>query len=157
MSKSLKNFISIRGALAAGTTPRQLRLFFVLFPWHAALDFSEENMEFVKAREKAFRTFFQNVDVLSREHGEGGQGPAGWDEREFQLNRAAEAAAEAVRGRLEDNVDTVGAVGALSELIREARAGAGPGVCVRGSLVPGFHLFRRGSGGGPCALLPHPR
>ena len=43
MSKSLKNFITIKEALKRNT-PSQLRLAFLLHRWNATLDYSENTM-----------------------------------------------------------------------------------------------------------------
>lgn len=40
MSKSLKNFITIREALSV-FSPRQLRLMFLLQPWHKGMTYGE--------------------------------------------------------------------------------------------------------------------
>ena len=44
MSKSLKNFITIKQALASYSS-RQLRLAFLLHSWSATLDYSEQTMK----------------------------------------------------------------------------------------------------------------
>lgn len=44
MSKSLKNFITIKDALKTHTAA-QLRLAFLLHQWHATLDYSESTMQ----------------------------------------------------------------------------------------------------------------
>ena len=43
MSKSLKNFVTIKEALQRYTS-RQLRLAFLLHPWSATLDYSDQTM-----------------------------------------------------------------------------------------------------------------
>ena len=49
MSKSLKNFITIRQALE-DFTPRQIRLFFLLQPWDRRIDFSDQTVNEAKVR-----------------------------------------------------------------------------------------------------------
>ena len=53
MSKSLKNFITIKAALEQYTW-RQLRLAFLLHPWGATLDFGEQTMREALHWEKMF-------------------------------------------------------------------------------------------------------
>ena len=51
MSKSLKNFISIKDALKKHTA-RQLRLLFLLHAWEKTLDYSDETMTVALKYEK---------------------------------------------------------------------------------------------------------
>ena len=53
MSKSLKNFITIKEALEKYSS-RQLRLAFLLHAWNATLDYSEQTMREALHWEKAF-------------------------------------------------------------------------------------------------------
>lgn len=53
MSKSLKNFITIKTALEQ-YSQRQLRLAFLLHPWGATLDFSTKTMREAEHWEKMF-------------------------------------------------------------------------------------------------------
>ncbi len=68
MSKSLKNFITIRQALQPpyNYTPRQLRLFFVTRAWNKEVNFDKKTMEEVFAMERALDTFFASVASVSR-------------------------------------------------------------------------------------------
>ncbi|KAG1654827.1 hypothetical protein FOA52_009108 [Chlamydomonas sp. UWO 241] len=60
MSKSLKNFISIKEALKT-YTPRQLRLMFVLQPWNKPMMYGDAARAQMKARESQLKNFFQNI------------------------------------------------------------------------------------------------
>ncbi|PAA88807.1 hypothetical protein BOX15_Mlig001018g1, partial [Macrostomum lignano] len=60
MSKSLKNFITIREALAQHS-PRKLRLAFLLHSWKDTLDYSEETMTLAASYERQFADFFYNI------------------------------------------------------------------------------------------------
>ena len=53
MSKSLKNFITIKEALSRYSS-RQLRLAFLLHAWHATLDYSETTMAEALQMERSF-------------------------------------------------------------------------------------------------------
>lgn len=63
MSKSLKNFITIQEALQKHSA-RQLRLAFLLQPWHARMDYRESGMAEVKARESLFNVRFPLLPLL---------------------------------------------------------------------------------------------
>lgn len=65
MSKSLKNFITIKEALAQFSS-RQLRLAFAFQPWNTQLDF-KMSLSHVKAFESTATNFFNKVKALSRE------------------------------------------------------------------------------------------
>ena len=65
MSKSLKNFITIREALKE-YTPRQLRLCFVMHKYNSTMDYSEEVMINAVNIEKIFNDFFKNIQVILR-------------------------------------------------------------------------------------------
>jgi len=51
MSKSLKNFITIKDALSRHTA-RQLRLIFLLHSWKDTLDYSDATMQLAVSYEK---------------------------------------------------------------------------------------------------------
>ena len=51
MSKSLKNFITIRQALQEHS-PRQLRLMFLMQPWDKSMNYSDQTVDDAKAKEK---------------------------------------------------------------------------------------------------------
>lgn len=65
MSKSLKNFITIKDALKL-FSPRQLRLAFAMQQWNNPLDF-KMSMPHVKALESTLTNFFRNVKALERD------------------------------------------------------------------------------------------
>ena len=65
MSKSLKNFITIKEALSRYTA-RQLRLAFLLHAWHATLDYSEATMAEALQTERSFNVSWHTVCVYSK-------------------------------------------------------------------------------------------
>jgi len=65
MSKSLKNFITIRQALQEHS-PRQLRLMFLMQPWNKPMNYSDQTVDDAKAKEKYFKNFFGTVKSLLR-------------------------------------------------------------------------------------------
>ncbi|KAI1715685.1 tRNA synthetases class I (C) catalytic domain-containing protein [Ditylenchus destructor] len=67
MSKSLKNFISIKQALKQYTS-RQLRILFLMHTWTEVLDYSTNTMERVLQFEKFCNEFFLAVKNYIRKH-----------------------------------------------------------------------------------------
>lgn len=65
MSKSLKNFITIRQALQEHS-PRQLRLMFLMQPWDKPMNYSDQTVDDAKAKEKYFKNFFGSVKSVLR-------------------------------------------------------------------------------------------
>jgi cysteinyl-tRNA synthetase len=119
MSKSLKNFVTVREALET-FTPRQLRLMMILTSWDRRMAYGEHVREEMRARESQLRNFFANVDVVLR-RAEGGVAAPGhqkWRSEENTLSAALDTAAAAVHARFLDSIDTRGAMDALSDLIK---------------------------------------
>ncbi|RHZ79280.1 hypothetical protein Glove_150g98 [Diversispora epigaea] len=67
MSKSLKNFITIKQALEKYTS-RQLRFCFLLHQWDSKLDFKDSSLAEAKNIETILNNFFVNVKALINEH-----------------------------------------------------------------------------------------
>ena len=65
MSKSLKNFITIRQALQEHS-PRQLRMMFLMQPWNKPMNYSDQTVDDAKAKEKYFKNFFGSVKSVLR-------------------------------------------------------------------------------------------
>lgn len=122
MSKSLKNFITIKEALKT-YTPRQLRLLFVYQAWDKPLNFSESVMREALTKEKDLLNFFKIVKNYLRKAGmdgdtysKGFEGPQHLSEEDRRLVHALQRAESEVQARLEDNIDTGGALLALLSL-----------------------------------------
>lgn len=123
MSKSLKNFISIDEALARYTA-RQLRLAFLMHPWHAKMDFRESSMAEVRSAETTFNNFFSAVTALEREFRAKG---AAFSDGQHHFGKGAEAldhawqsAQLAFRAAMCDNFDTPRGLDILLELVSRA-------------------------------------
>lgn len=69
MSKSLKNFVTIRQALQEHSA-RQLRLMFLMQPWDKPMNYSDQTVDDAKAKEKYFKNFFGSVKSLLRNKSE---------------------------------------------------------------------------------------
>lgn len=109
MSKSLKNFITIKDALGTHT-PSQLRLAFLLHSWNNTLDYGEATMKMAIQYEKFLNEFFLNVKCKIR----GNKTPGGV---ETELRKKFEAAKAEVRSALCDNIDTRTALDAIRNLV----------------------------------------
>ncbi|KAM8968371.1 cysteine--tRNA ligase, cytoplasmic isoform X1 [Sarcophilus harrisii] len=105
MSKSLKNFITIKDALKQHSA-RQLRLAFLMHSWKDTLDYSSNTMESAIQYERFMNEFFLNVkDILRAPTDAAGQFEK-WEGPELELNRMFYNKRAAVHEALCDNVDT---------------------------------------------------
>lgn len=93
MSKSLKNFITIRQTLQQ-FTPSQIRICFLLHKWNTTMNYSDGAMEEARAKEKLFAEFFHNVKATLRQLT--ADQPQRWDDAEVQLNAQLDAARTSV-------------------------------------------------------------
>ncbi|ELT92901.1 hypothetical protein CAPTEDRAFT_218029 [Capitella teleta] len=86
MSKSLKNFITIRQALQRNTS-RQLRLAFLLHSWKDTLDYSNDTMAETLNFEKLLNEFFRSVkDIIRKSSPSHPNGFTKWHAEEMELN-----------------------------------------------------------------------
>jgi cysteinyl-tRNA synthetase len=117
MSKSLKNFITIKDALNKHTS-RQLRLAFLLHAWKDTLDYSPNTMKGAISYEKLVNEFFLNVkDILRRLPATGPASFCKWNQEELDLNNKFTECQDCVHKALCDSVDTKGALDAIRDLI----------------------------------------
>ncbi|XP_007571057.1 cysteine--tRNA ligase, cytoplasmic isoform X2 [Poecilia formosa] len=116
MSKSLKNFITIKDALAKNTA-RQLRLAFLMHSWKDTLDYSANTMESAVQYEKFMNEFFLNVkDVLRAPSDLTGRFEK-WEAEEAELNSSFYDRKWAVHLALCDNMDTRSAMEEMRLLV----------------------------------------
>ncbi|XP_043827345.1 cysteine--tRNA ligase, cytoplasmic isoform X2 [Dromiciops gliroides] len=105
MSKSLKNFITIKDALTKHSA-RQLRLAFLMHSWKDTLDYSSNTMESAIQYERFMNEFFLNVkDVLRAPADVTGQFEK-WEDQELELHKVFDDKKMAIHEALCDNVDT---------------------------------------------------
>ena len=116
MSKSLKNFITIRQALERYSS-RQIRFCFVLHKYNEPMDYGDGSMNHAVSIDKIFSEFFHNVKAVLRRLGLAGGQHANREEKVLLL--ALEDAKTGVRSSLMDDFDTPKAIAGLLELIRE--------------------------------------
>ena len=130
MSKSLKNFITIRAALKMYTA-RQIRFLFLLHQWSDPMDLTPvqegdavtgfQQMEAAVIAEKTFVEFFHSVKGALR-----GLGCAAgysvhqehtWNDEERVLSASIDSARAGVHAAMLDNINTPGVIKSLKELI----------------------------------------
>ena len=117
MSKSLKNFITIRQALAEHSA-RQLRIMFLMQAWDKPMNFSDQTVDDAKAKEKYFKNFFGAVksvlrnDFVSQEQG--------WIPADRALYNTLLQTQQKVHASLLDNMKTYEVIQHLVDLIQES-------------------------------------
>jgi len=120
MSKSLKNFITIRQALE-DFTARQLRLLFLLQPWDKRMDFSDQTVGEVKTKEASLKNYFDEVKAVLRDSNWQSKSTS-WEKPEHQLHTSLLAHQADVHTCLCDNMNTPGAMAALLGIASDAFA-----------------------------------
>jgi cysteinyl-tRNA synthetase len=115
MSKSLKNFITIRQSLEI-TTARQLRIMFLMQAWDKGMNYSDQAIDMAKAEERKVKHFLGSLDFWSRRpHG---QKPG---EREKALEASISACKDTIHAAILDNFSTPRVVEVLSKLVGESK------------------------------------
>ncbi|KAM5458331.1 cysteinyl-tRNA synthetase [Microsporum audouinii] len=110
MSKSLKNFTTIRDALQRGDwTPRSLRIVFLLGGWRDGIEITDEIVKAGNAWEEKVNNFFIRVKDPSIKLPE--------TTSDEELAAALKSAQDSVHKHLCDSFNTAGAMYAISELI----------------------------------------
>ncbi|KAK5113452.1 hypothetical protein LTR85_010880 [Meristemomyces frigidus] len=131
MSKSLKNFTTIREAIAKGDwTPRGLRIVFLLGAWRDGLEITGEVVKAGKAWEDKLDNFFIKALDIRRRRADQGQGESGLAEGLHALSTnghtngsgsvldgALEDAKNKFQSALCDSFDTPTAMRVISDLI----------------------------------------
>jgi cysteinyl-tRNA synthetase len=116
MSKSLKNFITIRQALVEHS-PRQLRLMFLMQPWDKSMNYSDQTVDDAKAKEKYFKNFFGAVKSLLRN--DFVQEHQGWTPVDRALFDTLNVTQQRVHTSLCDNFKTYEVIQQLVDLVQE--------------------------------------
>ncbi|XP_039389719.1 cysteine--tRNA ligase, cytoplasmic isoform X1 [Mauremys reevesii] len=121
MSKSLKNFITIKDALKKHTA-RQLRLAFLMHSWKDTLDYSNNTMESAIQYEKFLNEFFLNVkDILRAPVDLIGQFQK-WEFRETELSKSFYDKKAAIHEALCDNIDTRTVLEEMRSLVSQSNS-----------------------------------
>uniref|UniRef100_A0A0B6Y7U9 Cysteine--tRNA ligase, cytoplasmic n=1 Tax=Arion vulgaris TaxID=1028688 RepID=A0A0B6Y7U9_9EUPU len=117
MSKSLKNFITIKEVLRRYTS-RQVRLLYLLHSWKDTMDYSEKTMEVALEFERTLNEFFLTVKDCVRSIPSSGVGTwTKWTQEEVKLNEKYIQKRQAIHEALCDNVDTRAAMENIRELL----------------------------------------
>eukprot|EP00294_Goniomonas_avonlea_P008277 CAMPEP_0114544762 /NCGR_PEP_ID=MMETSP0114-20121206/3046_1 /TAXON_ID=31324 /ORGANISM="Goniomonas sp, Strain m" /LENGTH=723 /DNA_ID=CAMNT_0001729157 /DNA_START=19 /DNA_END=2190 /DNA_ORIENTATION=- len=131
MSKSLKNFITIRKALEMYTA-RQIRFLFLLHHWNEPMDLTPkfgqgdkaevvvafQQMEQAVSIETRFKDFFQAAKGFLR-GAEADTGSNFWREEEKALNNTLHSVSARVRAAMLDSFDTPAVIKALQDLVSD--------------------------------------
>ena len=114
MSKSLKNFITIRQALTMHSA-RQLRLMFLMQAWDKGMNYSDQAIDMAKAEERRMKHFLGSLEFWQRQ---GGRKSGG----EEKLTEAVNSCKDKIHKAILDNFATPRVVEAISKLVLEAKA-----------------------------------
>lgn len=126
MSKSLKNFVTIRQALAEHTLPdgrkyrttaRQIRLMFLLQKWDRPMTYSDSAVDESKTKERTFKNFFGAVKAHMRK--DWLKGDVGFTATDRALTKILDDTQAAVHASICNNFYTKGAIEALEKLVAE--------------------------------------
>ena len=118
MSKSLKNFVTIRDALEQDEwTPRRLRIVFLLGGWKDGVEITEDLIKASNGWEAKLNGFLLNAKDLARRKEENSNGTA---EASSPLSDALRQAKGQVHDALCDSFDTHTAMNVMSSLVTTA-------------------------------------
>jgi cysteinyl-tRNA synthetase len=116
MSKSLKNFITIRQALEVHSA-RQIRLCFLLHKYNAPMDYGDSTMAHAVSIDKIFSEFFLNTKAALRMLDVSNCQRLG--AKELGLLACMERCKVRVRESLLDDFDTPSAIGNLMDVVKD--------------------------------------
>ncbi len=116
MSKSLKNFITIRQALTEHS-PRQLRFMFLMQPWDKPMNYSDQTVDDAKSKERYFKNFFGAVKSVLRNDFVAER--QGWTQADRVLWQILNESQKKVHASLLDNFKTYDVVQHLVDLVQE--------------------------------------
>eukprot|EP00038_Savillea_parva_P001693 m.106523 g.106523 ORF g.106523 m.106523 type:complete len:899 (+) comp10591_c1_seq1:83-2779(+) len=127
MSKSLKNFITIRQALAKHTSPvdgsttqttaRHIRLMFLMQAWDKPMDYSDSEIANARKRERKFRNFFAAATEHVGTDWLGSGQAIGWSDSDRELQAQLDATKDTVHAALCNNFNTKDAMMAIDSLV----------------------------------------
>lgn len=119
MSKSLKNFTTIKEALARGDfTSRSLRIIYLLGPWKDGLEITPDLRKSSESWEERVNNFFLKIrDVQSHPTATEANGTNGVAPANTDLDKSLEEAKQKVHDALSDSFDTPATMRIIIELI----------------------------------------
>lgn len=119
MSKSLKNFVTIKDALAKNSA-RQIRLAFLLHAWNSTLDYSENVLKEAVQVEKLFNDFFLSVKDILRKPEAVSPSAHNYHEAEKELQNNFHDKKAQVHLALCDSIDTPTALLHMQALVKQS-------------------------------------
>lgn len=118
MSKSLKNFITIRQALQ-DYTPAEIRFLFLAHSWTDTLDYSPDTMKIAINYHETFEEFLYSAAASLRHKKKHSVDRSEWTDEDRQLNQEFQRVIGAVDELICDNFNTRSALDSLCALVRE--------------------------------------
>ncbi|KAG9244939.1 tRNA synthetases class I (C) catalytic domain-containing protein [Calycina marina] len=122
MSKSLKNFQTIRDALKTDYTPRNMRVVFLLGQWNKGVEISTQMRTEALAWEDSVNNFFINVKayIVAAEAGGPSFKSLSISSKQQSLKSVLEKAEQGVNAALSDSFDTKAVLETIGQLISAA-------------------------------------
>lgn len=120
MSKSLKNFQTIKDALKTGYTARGMRVVFLMGRWNDGVEISPDMRTQAEGWETSVNNFFTNVKSLLADASGTAPDVKTLTLEDSSLPRSLESAKEELRSALEDSFDTPRAMRVIYDLIKES-------------------------------------
>jgi len=118
MSKSLKNFISIKEALKRNSS-RQIRFAFLQHTWNTTLDYSTNVLKEAEQAEKMFADFFLNVKDILRKPEDHSLHEHNFRNEEKALQTNFLEKKQQVHAALCDSIDTATALQIMQSLLKQ--------------------------------------
>ncbi|PBP27795.1 hypothetical protein BUE80_DR001244 [Diplocarpon rosae] len=122
MSKSLKNFQTIKDALSTDYTPRGMRVVFLMGRWNDGVEISPDMRTMAQVWESTVNNFFIAVKALILETGNSAESLQSLSLKDAgnELAATLEKAQSEMKAALSDSFDTPRAMRIIAELIKEA-------------------------------------
>jgi len=144
MSKSLKNFITIKEALQKNTC-RQIRFAFLLHAWNSTLDLSVNVLKEAEQTEKLFNDFFLNVKDILRKPESTSVSAHNYRQAEKDLQDKFFEKKSQIHKALCDSIDTATALQHMQSLVKLANVYIGSkkkeGVTANHSVLHGIAKY----------------
>ncbi|TAQ85610.1 hypothetical protein B7494_g6064 [Chlorociboria aeruginascens] len=120
MSKSLKNFQTIKDALKTVYTPRGLRIVFLMSRWNNGVEISPDMRTMAEGWESTVNNFFVNVKSLLLDSSSADIKSLSISDSSCRLQEVLDKSQAELRAALSDSFDTPRAMRVLGDLIKEA-------------------------------------
>lgn len=122
MSKSLKNFITIKEALGRNSAS-QLRIMFLQHHWKEPMTYKQSSMNAAVSAEQTLLHFFATIDARVRaSKDDDAAEESNWGAPELDLSKKLEATQNSVDAALRDSIDTPSAFSALMDLVSQTNS-----------------------------------